>query len=297
MSSLREEFADRGVVRIPNAFLAEAAAAIADTVWGSVERRSDIRRDDASTWPNGGGASGLSFKNLKGRRAFEPVVRSEPVQAAFDELLGVGAWTPPPIRAQILLSFPSPGPWVMPSTWHIDGGFDAPTWPPPAIRMFSCFDTVAPEGGGTLLLEGSHRLVERYMAEQPAPIAGNSVTWGRFLRHHPALEVLRRRHTPDAPRRDLVGATIDVDGVDVRVVQVTGSPGDLYLAHFHVFHTGAPNVSARPRQMLSTTVKPRNSEIPTSRSSTSGVPIRVPGTPGADSHTSKDPSCGSTNDR
>lgn len=141
----------------------------------------------------------------------------------------------------------------MPNAWHIDGGFDRAVWPPPAIRMFSFFDVVEPEGGGTLLLEGSHHLVERYMAERPTPIPGNSVTWGRFMRHHPGLADLHRIHSDEAPRRELVGSSIDVDGIQVRPVELTGNPGDTYLAHFYVLHSGAPNVSNRPRQMLSTT--------------------------------------------
>ena len=254
MSSLLDEFVDRGVVRIPGAFSPEDAEAVSRAVWGHVERRSEIRRDDPSTWP-AQGFSGLSFKNLKRHRAFEAVNGSEQMRRALDELLGEGRWATK-VGAQILLTFPSPGPWVMPSAWHIDGSFDAPVWPPPMIRMFSCFDAVAPAGGGTLLLEGSHRLVERYLAEHPTPIPGNGVTWRRFLRDHPALDDLRRQHDSETPRRDLVGTAIDVDGVCVRPVEVTGEPGDLYLAHFYVLHTGSPNVSERPRQMLSTTARP-----------------------------------------
>ena len=253
-SSLAEEFVARGVVRVPGAFSVEAAEAIGATVWGSVERRSEIRRNDSSTWPSGA-APGLSFKNLKGRRVFEPVVSSERVQCALDAIVGEGHWEQPKLGAQVLLTFPSAGPWIMPNGWHIDGGFDRDVWPPPSIRMFSFFDTVEPEGGGTLLLEGSHHLVERYITDHTAPIPGNSVSWGRFMKHHPALADLRREHTEASPRRDLVGAEFDVDGVSVRAIEASGSPGDLYLAHFYVFHTGSPNASSRPRQMLSTTAR------------------------------------------
>ena len=197
----------------------------------------------------------MSFKSLQGRRVFEPVVRSERVGAALDAIMGEGRWLPPKVRAQILLTFPTPGPWVFPSGWHIDGSFDVPVWPAPAIRMFSCFDTVAPEGGGTLLLEGSHHVVERYLAEHETPIPGNSVTWGRFMRHHPALAELQGPHDHGRTGRAHIGRAIDVDGICVRPIEVTGDPGDLFLAHFYVLHTGAPNVSDRPRQMLSTTAR------------------------------------------
>ena len=59
-----------------------------------------------------------------------------------------------------------------------------------------------------MILEGSHRLVERYMAGRATAIPGNGVTWGRFLRDHPPLEDLHRRHTEASPRRDLGGTPV-----------------------------------------------------------------------------------------
>lgn len=62
------------------------------------------------------------------------------------------------------------GPWEMPSGWHIDFGTDQPTWPVPAVKLFALLDTVEPAGGGTLLLFGSHRLVERLAEANGGPV-------------------------------------------------------------------------------------------------------------------------------
>jgi ectoine hydroxylase-related dioxygenase (phytanoyl-CoA dioxygenase family) len=41
-----------------------------------------------------------------------------------------------------------------------------------------------------------------------------------------------------------------VDGVSVRVVELTGAPGDVVLMHPWLFHAAAPNCSAAPRMVV-----------------------------------------------
>jgi ectoine hydroxylase-related dioxygenase (phytanoyl-CoA dioxygenase family) len=41
-----------------------------------------------------------------------------------------------------------------------------------------------------------------------------------------------------------------VDGVPLRVVELTGEPGDVVLMHSDCFHAAAPNRLAEPRMML-----------------------------------------------
>jgi hypothetical protein len=60
----------------------------------------------------------------------------------------------------------------------MDCGFEEPTWPVSGVKLFAFFDDVDPEGGGTLLLSGSHRLVERYAGGVPAGTAGTPAPGG-----------------------------------------------------------------------------------------------------------------------
>jgi hypothetical protein len=48
-----------------------------------------------------------------------------------------------------------------------------------------------------------------------------------------------------------MGEGVEIDGVPVRVVELTGNPGDVYLTSLWVMHATAPNASSRPRMMRS----------------------------------------------
>jgi hypothetical protein len=245
---LGDRFQRDGIVRLDGAFTAEQARAIRDTVWSHVERRSEVRRLEPATWAT---KLQITFKPLKGKAVFAPLIDNAAVGLALDAIFGQNGWRHPKAPgAQILLTMPTMEPWVLPSGWHMDCGFEQPTWPVFAVKLFAFFDEVEAEGGGTLLLSGSHRLVERYAKTVPPGTGGNGVTWGRFMKQDPWLNQLRRGGTVDEPRRDLLNREHEVDGIPLRALELTGSPGDVVITHLHVFHTGAPNVSSRPRQML-----------------------------------------------
>jgi hypothetical protein len=247
--SVAEELRETGIVRLDGAFSAADGAAIRETVWRYVEARTGIVRDGESTWSS---PVRISYKGLKGRRVFAPVVANPTVECALDAVFGPGGWQPPRrAGARILLTMPSPGPWIAPEGWHMDCGFERPTWPLQAVGLWSFFDDVEPEGGGTLLLAGSHRLVERYARTLPRGTGGNSTTWGRFMKKDPWLREVCRGGTAEAPRRDLIGLRGEVDGIPVEIVELTGRPGDVVLTHMHLFHSASPCVGPRPRQMLS----------------------------------------------
>jgi hypothetical protein len=71
-----------------------------------------------------------------------------------------------------------------------------------------------------------------------------------FMRRHPWLaRLLDGANLPDHGR-PLVGAEVEIDGVPVQVVELTGSPGDVVVTHLHVFHARSPNTDTVPRLML-----------------------------------------------
>ncbi len=45
-----------------------------------------------------------------------------------------------------------------------------------------------------------------------------------------------------------------IDDVDVRVVEMTGEPGDVFLTHPLILHAGSTNCMKDPRLVLSSTV-------------------------------------------
>ena len=132
--------------------------------------------------------------------------------------------------------------WGVPrQVWHTD----APrvTGPGvPGIIMLAFLDTVASQGGGTLFVAGSHRLLD-------APgRALRSKAFRKALKRKPYFDVLlgtagpkRTRYLENAHR---------VEGVDVRLVELTGQPGDVVFADARLLHAPAPNVQSRPRLMV-----------------------------------------------
>jgi hypothetical protein len=245
-----DRFQRDGIVRLDGAFTADQASAIGDTVWRHVERRSDTRRSDPATWAT---KLQITFKPLKGKAVFAPLVDNAAVEVALDAIFGPNGWRHPRAPgAQILLTMPTAGPWVLPAGWHMDCGYAQPTWPVFAVKLFAFFDEVEAEGGGTLLLSGSHRLVERYAKTLPSGTGGNGVTWGRFMKQDPWLNELRRGGTPEEPGRHLLDTEHEVDGIPLRAVELTGSPGDVIITHLHVFHTADARKRHRRRYGVGT---------------------------------------------
>jgi hypothetical protein len=246
-----DRFAETGVLHLPGAFIPGDAAAMADCFWGYLESRCSARRDDPASWPEGHPPPGVSLRGLKGKGVFTPALDNAALTGALDAVLGPGGWVAPKRGPRVLVTFPRPGPWVMPTAWHMDSGFETPTYPVPWVQLWAVVAPLPPRGGGTLLLAGSHRLVERYrQGLRQEERGGNSVSWGRFMRQHPFLDRLRRGGSPEDPGRELLGRAHDIDGIDVEALEVSGQPGDVYLSHGQVFHCAAPDTSAIPRLML-----------------------------------------------
>jgi hypothetical protein len=123
---------------------------------------------------------------------------------------------------------------------------------PRALFVASFIGPVGPQGGGTLILSGSPRLLIQQERRIPASQrrSPGATPWERFHRSHPWLMAL----TGLAPSpADRTAAFMDtetiVDGVPLRVVELTGEPGDMVFCHPVMVHCAAPNRGTRPRFM------------------------------------------------
>jgi len=244
---IRSRFEAVGVVRLPGAFAAEQATAMRKAIWRHAELQAGLRPGDPASWA---GSPVLNWQGVRRDPALRPLADNQSVRDALDVIFGAGGWQRPRVGAQILFSLPEAGPWVLPDAWHMDCGFEHATWPVRSVKLFAFFGEVGPRGGGTLLLPGTHRLVDRYRAGLPAPAGAGQQNWRPFMRHHPWLaRLLDGGGRPDHGR-DLVGEAGEIDGVPVQIVELTGSPGDVVVAHLHVFHSRSPNTGPVPRLML-----------------------------------------------
>ena len=121
---------------------------------------------------------------------------------------------------------------------------------PPFVLVFTFFSHVTPQGGGTLVVEGSHRLVVPYLNSLKGLRAKKKRLFARFPRTHPWLAELMGK---TADRGDRIHRFMEegavIDNVNLRVVELTGDPGDAILWHPALLHSRSVNRSDGPRFM------------------------------------------------
>ncbi|MFD1675206.1 phytanoyl-CoA dioxygenase family protein [Alicyclobacillus fodiniaquatilis] len=243
-----DEFDHSGLLRLPGAVAASEAGTMRDGIWTYLKDHQGIERERKGTWP-------VTTTPLSG---FQPLVRSgvfdgignAVVSDVIDDLLGRRLWRRE--RGRVLVTFPQPDiPWIIPTAgWHIDVGSSHPR----AVQLFVLLDDLDHQGGGTLVLTGSHHLVNQYVASTglaPHPRAIKSTLASTY----PWLAGLLGKH-PESDESDRVRRYMKegevIDGVDLRVVELHGSAGDAFIMNSDCFHTGVPNNREIPRMMVTT---------------------------------------------
>lgn len=127
-----------------------------------------------------------------------------------------------------------------PLPWHVD----VPRLPEVGIvgvQMFTFLDTVEPGGGGTAAVAGSHRLLNDGVA---LPIRDVN----RELAREPFFQDLLARDGAEGAA--LFEITGRARGVELKVVELVGEPGDVYLMNLQVLHARCPNTRPAPRLMM-----------------------------------------------
>lgn len=236
-------FARDGLVRLPGLLPAPSVAAMADALWRHLADRLGLDRGRPETWPAGrvGG-----FQALERAAAFEACA---PTFAALgDRLLGPGGWIVPRRWGQALVTFPESH-WALPhAMWHLDFPAMRPDEPLVGVRLFTFLEPVEPQGGGTLVIAGSHQAVMDRAAAEPAVRLRSGEMRQRLAREEPWMADLL---SPGEARTErFMGDGGALRGRPVRVAELTGSPGDVVIMHPAAFHTLAPNGRERPRMML-----------------------------------------------
>jgi hypothetical protein len=242
----REEFEATGTLRLRGAFGLRAAAEMTERIWALLERAHGMRRDDSSSWnvtqPTG-------FQSLTRVGAFDAIA-SDALCEDVDQLLH--DWDRPKHWGAPLVTFPEPQlAWDVPAAqWHLDFPARGARSPLPGLRVLAFIDTVEPRGGGTLVLTGSHRLVESLMSAGLAGSGHSAEVRDRLAEHHGWLRDLWSNANDHRVRRFIVEGT-EIDGHPLRVVELIGAPGDVVLLHPRLFHAPSRNAGKRPRMMVS----------------------------------------------
>lgn len=190
-----------------------------------------------ATWPE----KGYKAKDIGNKVEDVERLLDEPgIQPMANALLGDAALDHEFFkRPQILVTLPNAGDWFMPHNgWHVDVP-RLSTGQCPGVQVFVLLSDIKPQGGGTLAISGSHKLINDT----------------GFVR---SRDVTRRLKDEPSIRDFMAGPRASIDWFEtnqmtakfgLKVVELTGSPGDAYYIDLRTVHCGAPNMGAEPRMM------------------------------------------------
>ena len=221
MTPLQTElFADQGYLRLQGFHPERRIAPIRQQLLDELKRISSNARGWSSlrTLPMFQQIGKLSA-DAKVRGLHETLMNAELV-----ELVGrLAGRSPANVQpTQLLLSPPQQGTWSLQGlNWHVDVRAGA-TDPVPGIQAFFLIDDVAPRGGATLALAGSHRLGTHGMPSAASLHA-----------------VLKRQ-------QDLAQ---ELQSEGIALVEMCGRAGDVFLMDMRVLHTPSINATRHPRMM------------------------------------------------
>ena len=241
----RQTFAELGVVKLDGLIPEATVSPARDLVYRKLTR-AGFWQDQA--WIEVDAAGGLAAdKRLK--VALQGSARSSPFKQLLTpevldiarELVDGQELRPIAPHTQLLFTPPSAARWAVPhNIWHLDVARLGDLGPP-GVQMFTFLDTVATAAGGTVLVAGSHRLLN------DVGVIGSKKVKRRLRRRAYFRELMDKTATD----RDRFMSEIGyVDDVPLRVVELTGKSGDVYFTDLRLLHSLGTNASSLPRLMV-----------------------------------------------
>ena len=213
------------------------------------------------------------MRDLKASGKFDDIERA--IKPAIDNVFGAHAWRPLDLWYS-LLSFPgSETVWNVPhKSWHSDEPIvvgDANSW---SLFVFVFLDDVSADMGATTVVSGSHRCAESLAkalgtSNNEALInAFESVNSGLFenpkdvtllpmdqvleplIQEDPWFHELVNEGSPDKRIQQFMEEGSTHNGIEQKVVPLTGAAGDIIVFDPRCLHTFSANISNLPRQIL-----------------------------------------------
>ena len=273
-----DDFITRGWTKVEQAIPHEQAVKVQDFLWERLAERG-VLRGDKSTWRNP-----MEFIAENYNQSPFHECATARLADAISDLVGAGRWVAEhevgwwgwwPVNFAV----GADQIWDVPADeWHIDSPSAGtyPTAPDQGLLVICLFSELRPRGGGTLVLEGSHQIAVRFLQENPELTQKQTNAALRELT--PYLRALCGRdgnaeNTPGTDTSNVRGVDavkierpvdlattprieyfmnqthIDEAGTRLRVAEVTGSPGDVILAHPFMLHSPSFNHCGVPRFM------------------------------------------------
>ncbi len=257
-----EHFIEYGYVKLPQAFPRENALAAQDYIWQQVEKQG-VLRNDRSTWT-------IPRVHLREQYAV-PVFQACATQRladAIEDLIGRDRWARRDSHTKdgwgwwpVNFSVGADRPWDVPTEgWHWDGQqfrhyVDSPDQ---GLLLLCMFSDIGTHAGGTVVAEGSHNLIARYLQRFPDGIE-HKVALSDFKTSHPWIAELvgqsadGEQAANESRIERFMSPHTDADGFRLRVVETTAEAGDVFLCHPFLYHASAQNLAGVPRFMCNRT--------------------------------------------
>jgi hypothetical protein len=240
-----DEFHHRGVLRLDGLLSPDRVSAAREVVLRRLARHGlwqdgGWRLGPRLQWPD----HGLKTSKVIGNKhpELEALIADPTLRALVDGLIdGRPLDRTAYARPMVLCTLPNAEVWRLPGGWHADCPRLA-SGRSPGVQVFTFLEPVGPRGGGTLVIAGSHRLMNE----------GRHIRPRDFPRHLGGEAFFRDLFSPG-----ITGAqdcevlpSGAVDGVPLEVLELSGEPGDVWLTDLRLLHTGAPNAADHPRLMV-----------------------------------------------
>ncbi len=241
-----EHFRTHGWMRVA-AFGSDAAQHMREAVWQALAALG-IHRDQKETWTI---ERPCHLQQLKNDPVFG-AVGSAALIKVIDAIFEGRSYEQPKNWGAFFIAFPSAEKWCIPNRgWHIDANYASWLWPAFGVKTFALLGDVGPCGGGTLILSGSHRLVHKWFQTNPPPPKAKSADMRQLLQSHPYVGDLHRAGKLEDRVSRFLNQTEEVDGIPLRVIEMTGAAGDVFVLHPLILHVAASNNATEPRFLLS----------------------------------------------
>lgn len=262
-----EQFQELGWVKVKQAFSREKALACQDFLWDKVEETYDVKRDQPASW-----IRSLIFHQISYRGPEFDMCNTQRVADAIEDLIGEGRWREHVVYNEQESDYPTWGwwpvnfhhgrdkPWDVPTEgWHWDGSHfhhfvDSPDQ---GLLCLCLFSDVGPQAGGTLVAEGSHKVVAKFLARYSEGIDLGAGIQTLNAEHPWLAELTGLSPIPNEHQsridRFMNQYVTDGDGFKLRVQEVTGEPGDVILCHPFLYHAPSQNHSGKVRFLCNRT--------------------------------------------